>query len=242
MAEPKAKASPRISGNGIGTLISELGSKNKAVREKARDALLAMGESAVGALVGALADPGERVRWEAGKLLDEINVAWTKHASTETVKALISDLGSKDGLVRVRARRALVAISDKAVSPLVEAMASKDAWQRWEAAKALCEIGDPTAIRALVSALEDEMFDVRWLAAEGLITIGRAALVPLLREIIKRPDALWLREGSHRILHGILREENKQILYPVLKALEGPEPVLKAPFAAKAALEQMEKG
>jgi HEAT repeat protein len=133
----------------------------------------------------------------------------------------------------------LVAIGGKSVEPLIPALASKDQWQRWEAAKTLCQIGDPAAVEALVKALEDNMFDVRWLASEGLITIGRPSLGPLLRELVRRPDVLWLREGAHRILHGIIRENTEQIIRPVLKALEGPEPHLDLPFAANNALKQL---
>ena len=47
---------------------------------------------------------------------------------------------------------------------------------RWEAAKALGKIGDPKAALALVGALEDPRSGIRWLAAEGLMAIGREAL------------------------------------------------------------------
>lgn len=227
--------------NNTEELLGDLGSHNKATREKAHVALMALGESVVSTLVRTLSHPNERVRWEAGKILDELHVAWAKHADKETVSALVNDLGSQDGMVRVRARGALVTIGARAVSPLVAALGGKDAWQRWEAAKALCQIADPAAIKALISALEDDMFDVRWVAAEGLISIGYPALGPLLHELRKHPDALWLREGAHRIFHGLYREENKAVLSPVFKALEGPEPALEVPFAARTALEELEQ-
>jgi HEAT repeat protein len=223
----------------IESFISDLGIKNKQAVKKAHDAILDLGESATRPLVKALSDPNERVRWEAGRLLDETGVSWANLANAETINALVSDLGSKDGFMRVRARRSLVAIGGKTVAVLIPALASKDQWQRWEAAKTLCQIGDPAAVEALVKALGDDMFDVRWLAAEGLITIGRPSLVPILREVAKSPDILWLREGVHRILHGIIREDIKEIIHPVLKALEGPEPDLELPFAATNALKQL---
>ena len=206
---------------------------------RARLSLAAIGEQAVGPLVGALASPKELIRWQAAKALGQMDAAWGRHADAATISALIADLGSKDGLVRVRARVCLVAIGGKAVGPLVEALASKKRWVRWEAAKALGQTGDPAAAQALVRALEDEVFDVRWLAAEGLIAVGDKGLVPLLQALVERSDSMWLREGAHHVLHDISRGELKEIMRPVLAALDGIEPSVEVPFAAKTALNKL---
>ncbi|MDO8568888.1 MAG: HEAT repeat domain-containing protein [Dehalococcoidales bacterium] len=221
-------------------LIADLGSKDKITRTRAHDALLALREEAVRLLVKALSNPNDTIRWEAARLLDEIGVAWTKHADEETINALISDLHSKDGRVRVRARLALVAIGGKAVEALEHALASKHAECRWEAAKALGRIGDPAATGVLVKSIEDDVFEIRWLATEGLIGIGYPALRPLLNELIRRPDSIWLREGAHRILHGIEKQDILNIVHPVLKALEETDAHLKVPFAAQNALTKLE--
>lgn len=153
-----------------------------------------------------------------------------------TIDSLIVQLASNDGLIRVQARRSLVAIGEQAVAPLVEALANRKNWVRWEAAKALCQIGDPAAAQALTKALEDRMFDVRWLAAEGLIAIGRDALVPLLRALSEHSDSLWLREGAHHVLHDLAAGELAEVVRPVLAALEDVEPSIEVPFAAETAL------
>jgi len=220
----------------IKSLIADLGSKDIAVRKKAHQFLFDVGESVVRQLVEALSSQNKQIRWEAGKLLEEIDVTWSNHADSKTINALISDLGSKDGLVRVRARMALVTIGREVVPSLKKALASKEDWKRWEAAKALCEIGDPSAIDVLIKALEDEMFDVRWVAAEGLIAIGQKTLEPLLIEITKHADSAWLLEGAHRIFHGLGKDELKPILQPVLQALEGIDVQSEVPFAANAGL------
>jgi ABC-type molybdenum transport system ATPase subunit/photorepair protein PhrA len=142
-----------------------------------------------------------------------------KKVSPETIKSLVADLGSQDGIVRVRTRKSLVSIGGQAVKPFVKALASKREWVRWEAAKPLGQIGDPAAVQALIEALEDKMFDVRWLADEGLISIGREALVPLLRALMEHPDSLWLREGVHHVLHDVDKEDFNEILQPVLASL-----------------------
>jgi HEAT repeat protein len=225
----------------INSLIVDLGSKDGPVRIRARRALVAIGEPAVPRLVEALSDPKELVRSEAAKALGQINVAWSSHADPATISALVTDLSSKDGLVRVRARLSLIAIGEQAVSPLVKALATKKQWVRWEAVKALGQIGSPAATEALVRALEDEMFDIRWLAAEGLIVIGRDALEPLLHALLERSDSEWLREGVHHVLHDLARRGSdlNDILQPVLAALEDIEPSLEVPLAAEAALNKL---
>jgi HEAT repeat protein len=165
----------------------------------------------------------------------------SKKTSLETCRSLVADLDNRDGQVRVRARKSLVAIGNRAVKPLVKALASKKDWVRWEAAKALGQIGDPAAVQALIKALEDKMFDVRWLAAEGLIAIGREALTPLLQALMDHPESLWLREGVHHMLHDVDKGDLTEILQPVIVALEGFEPSVEAPLAAETALEVLIK-
>lgn len=160
-------------------------------------------------------------------------------ADPATIGALIANLGTKDGLVRERARQSLVAIGAPAVASLIEALADRNKQMRWEAAKALAQIGDPASAHTLVNALEDEVFDVRWLAAEGLIALGREALVPLLQALIERSDSLWLREGAHHILHNLCRGDLKEVLRPLLAALEDVEPSIEVPLAAESALDAL---
>jgi HEAT repeat protein len=156
-----------------------------------------------------------------------------------TIGALIADLGVKDGLVRERARQSLVAIGGPAVDPLIEALADRNKHMRWEAAKALGQIADPASAPALVSILEDEVFDVRWLAAEGLIALGREALVPLLQALMEHPDSLWLREGAHHVLRELSGGGLKEVLRPLLAALDDVEPSVEVPLAVERALDAL---
>ena len=167
--------------------------------------------------------------------------ATVKKAATATIRILVNDLCSEDGLVRVRARKRLVALGNQAVRPLKKLLGSKREWVRWEAAKALGQIGDPAAAQALIKALEDNMFDVRWLAAEGLIYMGKSALVPLLQAIRERPDSFWLREGVHHVLHDVNNGKITEIIRPVIVALESFEPSVEAPPAIEKALEVLNK-
>lgn len=129
------------------------------------------------------------------------NLASYNKATKATIKSLIADLASKDGVVRVKARQQLVAYKKLSVAPLVRTLSNENYWVRWEAAKALSQIGNNRAIKALLEALLDEKFEVCWLAAEGLIRIGRRAIVPLLEALINHSDSYWLRGGIYHVLH-----------------------------------------
>lgn len=225
--------------NTVDSLITDLGNKEREVRTKARESIINMGESAAELLVKALSNPNERLRWEAEKLFDELEIDWHKHADVNIINSLIEDLGIKDGLARIRARNALVTIGKKAIPVLEKALDNKDELERWEVAKVLGQIDAPEATRALISALEDKSIDVHWVAADGLIAIGRPALAPLLHKLLEKPDSPELLDIIHYILHSIRGADIKEIIQPVLKALKGNEAILEVPIAAEAALESL---
>jgi HEAT repeat protein len=159
-----------------------------------------------------------------------------RQKAAATISSFIADLASEDGVIRVKARYALISSGDKAVKPLIKALSDQNQWVRWEAAKALGQIGSSVATYALVKALEDRMFDVRWLAAQGLITIGPDAIIPVLNALIERAGSIWMREGAHHVLHDLAEGRVKEVLWPVVAALEGVDVPLVVPFAAKTAL------
>lgn len=158
---------------------------------------------------------------------------------SDTIKLLIAKLTGNNGRERERARWALVDIGRPAVGSLIELLSNPRKQVRWEAAKALAAIADPAAAEVLVKALEDKVFDVRWLAAEGLINIGRESLVPLLQALIERSDSPWLREGAHHVLHDLAAGDLKELLQPIVDSLQDVESVMETPIAAKAILDQL---
>jgi HEAT repeat protein len=93
----------------------------------------------------------------------------------QKIRNLITSLSSDNDSTRKEARQSLVAIGSPAVPALIEALKQKDDHVRREAVRALCEIDDPELAPALIKTLEDEEFDIRWLALEG---IGAAVKAP----------------------------------------------------------------
>jgi len=155
------------------------------------------------------------------------------------IAALVAALADGNGLARQKAREALVEIGHPAVPALTAALGSHETHVRWEAAKALHDLADPASAEALVAALEDKSFDVRWLAAEGLALIGRKALEPLLEALADHGAAIWLREGAHHVLKAAARRGLAESVGPMLAALEGVEPELVVPPVAKATLKTL---
>ncbi len=160
--------------------------------------------------------------------------AGTGSAATpaDSIESLIAALASRSGTERHRARIALQNMGRRSVPALLQALESPSENVRWEAAKALGNIRDPQAGPALVDALEDEDPAVRWLAAEGLIALGRHALVPVLSSVERCTDNEWLQQGVVQVLHALVKEDLAPEAAPVLAALEGPEASVAAPAAA----------
>jgi hypothetical protein len=161
----------------------------------------------------------------------------------EKVGLLIADFHSKDGLLREKARKAIVRIGRPAVPALLEALSVPNDFVRWEACKALGAIRDPRASTALVHSLVDDNMEVRWLAAEGLIALGVRALVPLLVALEAHFENVLLRQGAHHVLHALERKKllNKktQAVLDTLRCLEPEAPVATAAREALRSLETL---
>lgn len=99
----------------ISALMAELSGKDGIRRNRARIALVEIGEAAVGPLVKALGDKNQAVRWESAKALGEI-------MDPRSTDALVKALQDKLFDVRWLAAEALTAIGDKSVKPLLQAM------------------------------------------------------------------------------------------------------------------------
>jgi HEAT repeat protein len=160
----------------------------------------------------------------------------TGSSAKELMNTLIAELKVKDGMTRQKARRRLVAMGRPTVPLLIKLLEDAREQTRWEAAKALGAIADPEASPALASALEDDDFDVRWLAAEGLIRLGRDGLPSLLQALAERPNSVWLREGAHHVLTSLSKKRMKILLKPMLSALVNLDPEVYVPEAAHALL------
>jgi len=153
---------------------------------------------------------------------------------------LVQNLGSANAAERIRTRAELAKLGRAAVPVLLSALDAPRQHVRWEAAKTLAEIADPAAAQRLVASLGDEDTDVRWVVAVALISVGSAALRPLLTTLTKSEPPEGLYPGAHHVLHDLAKQQDlAALLRPVLSTFHEPEPAVSVPLAAAKALKEM---
>lgn len=96
-------------------LITDLRSKNGAVRAQARKSLVRLGRPAVEPLIGLLSDRDEHVRWEACKTLGAI-------ADPGSAGPLVDALRDESFEIQWLAAEGLIALGQQAVVPLLLAL------------------------------------------------------------------------------------------------------------------------
>jgi hypothetical protein len=96
-------------------LIAALASPDGVERERARGALVALGEPAVAPLVRALSDQDRQVRWEAANALACLR-------APSAADALVAALGDERIGVRWLAAEGLIALGHHALEPIFKAL------------------------------------------------------------------------------------------------------------------------
>jgi len=214
-------------------LIAALSDSHASVRREAAEALGLLADvRAVGSVVAAFRDDHEDVRRSATRSLGQI---WQ-------LPDLIQ-LGSSDGIVRLRAAEALGKLGDaRAVEPLITALrddhagvrrsatralgqiwqlpdltqlGSSDGTMRSKAALILGELGDARAVEPLIAALKDEHENVRSEATLALGLVGNVALKPLIAGL-EDSDAS-VRQGVAEALELL---EDARAVDPLIAALK----------------------
>jgi len=111
---------------------------------------------------------------------------------------------------------------------------------RIDACHKLGQISDPKAIEALIVALEDPEFSVRWAAAEALVQHGSRAIEAILHTLAVK-EGQFLYQGAHHVLKQTLGYVPANIVKPVIVALENVGATVATPVAAMEALEALKK-
>jgi hypothetical protein len=204
------------SADGVGELVSKLGHEKESIAFQAAYTLSDMGESAVPAVIDAMLDEDEAVRWH------EVYQEHTKGEGFHSRSA--------------NASYALSAMGSAAVPALMEVAARREWWARVSAVEALGDIGLAAgdAVPVLAEAVADESELVRRHAVEGLGTAGQGSTsaVPALidalgddSENVRRNATLALaRIGVHAqetapALKSSLEDENRYVRGQAVHAL-----------------------
>jgi HEAT repeat protein len=121
---------------------------------------------------------------------------------------------------KINARNSLVKMGKTIVPQMHILVKSENGLIRMEAAKIVELIADRRSISVLISLLNDKEFEIRWIAAEGLIKIGRRSLLPLLKAVRDGESSFFLNKGAHHILLSLLNEKEKGKLRPLIQSLD----------------------
>ena len=137
----------------------------------------------------------------------------------------------------MKSRKELVKAGKKILPVMYKMLKSDEKVIRKEAMKVVERIADPTSIPVAINMLEDRESEVRWIAAEALIRIGRESITPLLKALISNGISFYLRQGAHHVLSTLIRDKDskelKQLVHLLKPGLEIPDII---PVYAKSAL------
>lgn len=133
----------------------------------------------------------------------------------ELVKLIEGLLDDKNYSLKHDARNTLVKMGKRIVPQMHRLLASKNILLRKNAAKVIELIADRRSIPLLIDLLNDKESDIRWIAAEGLIKIGRRSISPLLKSIRGGKSSLFHNKGAHQVLNSLL-DENEKVKFTTL--------------------------
>ena len=161
----------------------------------------------------------------------------------DNLTSLIKEsLDSKNSVKKLAARSTLVGMGKLIIPKLHRLLYSENGLLRMEAAKIVELIADRRSIPFLINLLGDKEFEIRWIAAEGLIKIGRRSILPLLKSIRDGKSTFILNKGAHHVLLSLLKEDEKIKLTALLLSLDDAKELGEtAPVEASEAIKTMSK-
>ena len=135
-------------------------------------------------------------------------------------KLIKGSLNTKNSGKKLAARSTLVRMGKTIIPQLHRLLGSENGLFRSEAAKIVELIADRRSIPLLIKLLDDKEFEIRWIAAEGLIKIGRRSILPLLKSVRDGESSLFFNRGAHHVLLSLVNENEENILIPLLLSLD----------------------
>jgi len=152
---------------------------------------------------------------------DNSEINQTFRGFQESLVELIKDLLDDKNYTKKHDATGELVLKGKAIIPkLHKLVLSKNDSLRKEVAKIIQLIGDRRSIPFLINLLDDPVSDIRWIAAEGLIKIGRRSIVPLLKSVRDKEKPAFLAKGAHHVLMSLLNDNEKKQLEQLLASLD----------------------
>jgi len=139
---------------------------------------------------------------------------------TNEVAVLIPDLiNRKDFKKKIIAKNTLIYMG-KAVLPQLNILLCSENYElRIIAARIIQQIKAEESIRMMLLLLNDDDKSIRWIAARGLILVGREAIIPLLRTLVKNGKSYYLKSGAHSVLTRLLTSDEREEFNYLLTSL-----------------------
>jgi hypothetical protein len=97
---------------------------------------------------------------------------------------------------------------------------TKDYTLKKEAGKIIEQIPDKGSIPVLLNLISnDDDSGMRWIAAEGLVKIGRDSIVPLLKALVKCSTTYYIEQAAHHVFGVLFTAEEKEELKNLMVSL-----------------------
>lgn len=168
-------------------------------------------KEAVKPLAAALESKDQKVRWAAAGALAAIG--------KPAVESLIAALKHDDGTVRMIAAKALTeAREPRAAKGLTAVLKDANLQTREYAAEGLRHTATTAEMKAIIAALGDEAWSVRWRLIAALVRIGKPAVEPVIA-VIKHDNAN-VRASAVLALRQL---GDPRAIGPLIAALKDPE-------------------
>ncbi len=217
-------------GSAIGEGAALAGLASPSARERWSSAMVLGRNSqrspeAIAALVNALTDPEEFVRWQAAQAL-------AAQEAGQVFPALTGLLDDPDPLRRAGAAAAMGQLGGEAAAlTLSRRLGESDPPVRAAIIEAIGVAGDPNLAKALLPFLDDADSDVRRAAAHSLGRLeAPEAGDPLAAMLTRSEQPLLVRRAAAAALGRVAKPDNQPQL---LAALADPDPQVRA-YAARA--------
>ena len=160
----------------------------------------------------------------------------------DLAKLIKVSLDTKNAVKKLAARSTLVRMGKTIIPQLHKLLASKNDLLREEIAKTVELIADRRSVPLLIGLLDDTVFDIRWIAAEGLIKIGRRSILPLLKSVRDGESSFLHNKGAHHVLLSLLNKNEKDKLTSLLQSLDNAQELGEtAPVEASVAIKTIFK-
>ena len=111
--------------------------------------------------------------------------------------------------------------SDSTINEMHSFLLLKNELLKQELEKIVNVISDKRSIPALINLLDDNEFDVRWIAAECLIRIGRRSIVPLINSIREGRSSCFPGRGAYHVLQCLMTKKEKKIFDALMLPVTG---------------------